>query len=197
MSASRRRWSYDLEQLYEDQDPGLALEAIAHLLCWLDPEGDQRSRAFELRELRGRGHIDHELTVSWDLPRLAARDPRLEADLLRFRSGRTLTLEDRPKYAAYGLALVAISCLLRRRVIDVCFYRPPDLLLDTTPSALRGVEVAGRSNKGYPAFAQALQGASGKPGKRAQLLCRNDVAEAYISLWCCDPRVAVWEKVKP
>ncbi|HSO00628.1 MAG TPA: hypothetical protein VLS89_20190, partial [Candidatus Nanopelagicales bacterium] len=109
----------------------------------------------------------------------------------------TLTREDHTKYAAYGLAMVAISCVLERRVVGLNIYQAPDLLLDTTPSAVRGVEVAGRSSKGYAAFHQALEGASGKPGKRAQLREREDVIEAYVSLWCCEPMVSVWEKVKP
>jgi hypothetical protein len=84
--------------------------------------------------------------------------------------------------------------LLRRRVVDVAFYRAPDLLLDITPFALRGVEVAGRSRGGFSALAQV---SDGKEGKRAQLQAKDDVAEVYLSLWCRDPRVSVWEKVKP
>ncbi len=105
--------------------------------------------------------------------------------------------EDQTKFAAYGLAMVAISCILRRRVVNVEYFRTPDLLLDTTPGALRGVEVAGRSSKGYAALGQTLEGGPGEPGKRAKLKARGDVVEAYISLWCREPRVSVWEKVKP
>ncbi|MGK3988469.1 hypothetical protein WME99_35830 [Sorangium sp. So ce136] len=141
--------------------------------------------------------MDHELTVSWDMARLTEHDPRLESDIRRFREGKTLTHEDRPKYAAYGLAMVAVSCLLRQRIVHVAYYRAPDLLLDTTAGALRGVEVAGRTTKGYAAFKQALDGTASKPGKRGQLAAMEDVTEAYISLWCVDPKVSIWEKVKP
>jgi hypothetical protein len=194
------RWTYALEQLYEDQDPNLAVEVIAQLVSWLDPDDSRRSHRFELRETtRGGDHVNHDLVVTWDMGKLTEHDLRLEADLQRLRSGKTLTREDQTKYAAYGLAMVATSCLLHRRIVKVAYYRPPDLLLDTTPAALRGVEVAGRSSKGYGAFTQVLNGssASGKPGKRTQLNQHEDVVEAYISLWCRDPLVAIWEKVKP
>ena len=197
MATRARRWEYRLEQLYEDRDPAFVVDSIAQLICWLDPEPGQRAHRVELREQTHRGPVDHELTLSWNLDRLGERDARLHSDLARFRVGKTLTTEDQPKYAAYGLALVAISCLLHRRVVDVARWRPPDLLLDTTRGALRGVEVAGRGSKGYAALAQASDGASGKPGKRAQLLARKDVAEAYLSLWCREPMVSIWEKVKP
>ncbi|WP_437682019.1 hypothetical protein [Sorangium sp. So ce131] len=195
--AMPRRWSYRLEQLYEDQDPDFVLDAIPHLICWIDPGDIVRSHRFELREHTRNGDVDHELTLSWDVRRLSERDPRLTVDLVRFRDGKTLTIEDRAKYAAYGLAMVAISCLLRRRVVNVSYYRPPDLLLDTVSGALRGVEVAGRGSKGYAAFAQAADGTPGKLGKRAQLMAREDVVEAYLSLWCREPMVSIWEKVKP
>lgn len=197
---SRQQWAYKLEQLYEDQEPGYALDSIPHLICWVDPESRQSSHLFELREQRAGGVVIHELVVSWDVEKLAKRDPRLEADILRFREGKTrktLTGEDRAKYAAYGLALVAVSCLLRRRIVEVAYYRAPDLLLDATACALRGVEVAGRTSKGYAALAQVLDGTSGNPGKRAQINARDDVVEAYISLWCSDPKVSIWEQVKP
>lgn len=198
MSSGRRQQrTYQLEKLYDDQDPNYALETIPHLICWLEGGDGPEGHVFELSEQTLGGVILHELTIAWDLRQLIARDPKLNEHLQRFRSGKTLTMEDRPKFAAYGLALIAISCLLRRRVVNVAFYRPPDLLLSTVPGALCGVEVAGRSSNGYSALRQTIEGASGKPGKRAQLLARSDVAEAYLSLWCSAPRVSVWEQVKP
>lgn len=194
MGPRRQKWTYPLERLYEDQDPAFVLDVIAQLICWLDPHGQQHVHPFELRQNTQQGIIEHELIVSWSVPRLAERDPRLEGDLARYRNRKTLTLEDRPKYAAYGLAMVAVSCILQRRIVDVSFYKAPDLLLDPTRTALRGVEVAGRTAKGHAAFAQAIDGPS---GKRAQLLARQDVAEAYLSLWCSSPKVSIWEKVKP
>lgn len=196
-SRKSRQWKYQLERLYEDQDPGYAKDSIPHLLCWLDSQQQECEHRFQFREQLGEEHVDHELIVSWDVKRLARKDVELDAALRRYRSGKTLTLEDRTKYAAYALAMVAISCLLRRRVVGVSLFRPPDLLLDTTPGALHGVEVAGRTSKGFSAFAQAIKGTKRQPGKRGQLLASVDVAEAYLSLWCQDPKVAIWEKVKP
>lgn len=192
-----KRARYELEQLYEHQDPDFVIETVAHVLHWLDPKNEQHSHRFEIRENKKGGVTDHELILSWDIRKLAEHDPRLLTDLDRFRAGKTLTGEDQTKYAAYGLALVAISYLLQRRVVRINYFRAPDLLFNYDPDALRGVEVAGRSSKGHAAFMQALEGASGKPGKRAQLRACVDVEEAYISLWCIQPKVSIWEKVKP
>jgi len=197
MGRRRRHLKYELEQLYEHQDPGFVLDAVAPLICWLDQGQTCCEHQFELRQVVASGNVDHDLTVSWDVDRLAQRDPRLLADLDRYRAGKTLTLEHRPELAACGLAMVAISCLLQRRVVSVSWYRPPDLLLDDEPGALRGVEVAGRTNRGYPGLSQVLEGTSAKPGKRMQVLARADVVEAYVSLWCREPRVSIWEQVKP
>jgi hypothetical protein len=193
----KKHLTYKLEQLYDHQDPGFVLEAIAPLICWLEGKQGHDEYRFELREVSAGGNVDHDLVVSWDVSRLAKHDPRLLADLQRYRTGKTLSLEHEPELAACGLAMVAISCLLHRRVVGVSWYRPPDLLLDDTAGALRGVEVAGRTSRGYTGLNQVLDGAGGKLGKRIQLLARNDVVEAYISLWCREPRVSIWEQVKP
>ncbi len=192
------KWTYRLERLYEDQDPDFVIEAIAPLVLWLDPQDRENSHRFGLRQNSPGGPIEHELTLSWDMQLLLHRDPRLAEDLRRLRAGKTLHVERHTEDAALGLAMVAISCMLEgRRVVSVRRFNPPDLLIDTTLGALRGVEVAGRSTKGYPAFDQAIEGAGAKPGKRAQLRARAEVAEAYLSLWCCAPKVSIWEKVKP
>lgn len=194
MASGRRRWAYKLEQLYEDQDPDYVRDAIPHLICWLRAGDSSDPHTFELREQTKAGPVDHQMVVSWDLSKLVERDPQLREDIRRFQNGKTLMSEDHPKYAAYGLALVAISCFLGARVVGMSYFRAPDLLLSTAPGALRGVEVAGRSSKGYAAFAQAIDGPS---GKRARLLALTDVVEAYLSLWCPEPKVSVWQKVKP
>lgn len=194
---------YALEQLYADQDPDLVHDAVAALISWLDPDDKSDKHAFTLRMHQPAGDVDNQLIVSWDIQKLTACDPGLPDDLRRFRKGKTLHLEDQTKCAAYGLAFVAISCILQRRVVAVSLWRPPDLLLDETPGSLCGVEVAGRGSNGYAAFKQALDGNAktkktlAKPGKRAQLRARTDVIEAYISLWCRKPMVSIWEQVKP
>ncbi|MDI1431049.1 hypothetical protein [Polyangium sorediatum] len=189
--------TYKLEQLYEDQDPALAMEAIPHLISWVDPNGDHGHGSFQLREVTPVGAVDYSLRITWDIALLSTRDAQLPVHLERFRSGKTLTGEHRTEYAAYGLAMVAISCFLGKRVLRMNRWRAPDLLLDATPGRIRGVEVAGRTRYGHSAFAQAIDGDAGKTGKRAQLIARQDVIEAYLSLWCIDPTVAHWEKVKP
>lgn len=108
------------------------------------------------------------------------------------RSGRTAQREHVVELAGYGLALVAISALLPgERVVDMERFRAPDLLLDNTPGRLRGVEVAARSTGG----AGALTGMRNE--KIALILPRTDVVELRLSLWCGDPRMGVFAKVKP
>jgi hypothetical protein len=85
-----------------------------------------------------------------------------------------------------------------RRAITFREGLPPDILLDDTDGALRGVEVAGRSSGGFGALRVVLEGTRDKPeGKRAQLVQRPDVAEAHVSLWCAEPRVSLLLQVKP
>jgi len=75
---------------------------------------------------------------------------------------------------------------------------PPDILLDDTDGALRGVEVAGRSSGGFGALRVVLEGTKdNRGGKRAQLVNRSDIAEAHVSLWCAEPRVSLLLQVKP
>lgn len=71
------------------------------------------------------------------------------------------------------------------------------------PSALRGVEVAGRGKGGVSKLREIRDGSpktKNRPavlGKAAQLKARVDVKEAYSSLFCASPRVALKERVKP
>ncbi len=196
-------YNYPLDQLYTDQDPDLVQDSVAALVSWLDPNDESRHHAFTLREQSAAGSVDHGLIVSWDLAKLTTRDPGLPSDVRRFRQKKTVYIEDQPKVAAYGLAFVAISCLLHRRVVAMNVWNPPDLQFDAIPGAIRGVEVAGRGTQGYAAFKQALDGTDAtkktpaKKGKRARLLESHSVVEAYVSLWCRKPLVSVWEKVKP
>ena len=67
----------------------------------------------------------------------------------------------------------------------------PDMLLDATPGALRGVEIAGRSRGGFASLRAALA------QKQALLVRMADVAEAHVSLWCGSPRVSLLVQVKP
>jgi hypothetical protein len=105
--------------------------------------------------------------------------------------------------AAYGLAFVAISVLMPgRRVLLMQRGVAPDLLFDTTPGALRGVEVAGRATGGRAALATVRNGTPSKRGtpddhaKAPQLQARIDLAEVHLSLWCGSPRVSIMEQLK-
>jgi hypothetical protein len=192
-----REWAYSLEQLYEDQDPRVAADAIAQLIWWLEPAPGPGRHRFELREPSGPDHIDHTLLLSWNMAVLAERDPRLPADLRRVRAGKKLPLPERPKCGAYGLAMVAASCILGRRVVGISCFRPPSLLLASAPGEIRGIEVAGRGGKGYSNLQEDLDGAGGRPGKRGYLKTCPGLAEAYLSVWCREPMVAIWEPLQP
>lgn len=77
------------------------------------------------------------------------------------------------------------------RVVDMERCRAPDLLLDNTPGRLRGVEVAARSTGGVG----VLTGM--RNDKIALIVPRKDVLELHLSLWCGDPRMGLFARVKP
>lgn len=198
MGMGTQRWAYALEQLHDDQDPAIATDAIAPLICWLEPEARGGSHRFELFVVTAQGTAVHELTLSWQLELLAGRDPRLAADLRRFRHGKTEAPRDAPGAAAYGLALVAISCLLHRRIAAIHCFEPPDIVLESTErGTVRGVSVGASNDNGRAALEAIADGAGAEPGKRPHLRASPSIAEAYLSLWCREPPVAVWERVKP
>lgn len=81
------------------------------------------------------------------------------------REGRSAQREHVTQLAAYDLAFVAISVLMPgRRVLLMQQGVAPDLLFDTTPGALRGVEVAGRATGGRAALATVRNGMPSKRG---------------------------------
>lgn len=188
---------YDLERLFTDQEPELVCDSIAHLLAWV-PGTSKASVDFAIE--RRVGAVDDlvALRVAWSLPVLTRLIPGLSAHARRLRSGRTGEREHVPEMAAYALAFVAISALTPgRRVVAFRKGSAPDLLFDLTAGAERGVEVAGRSTGGYGALRTARDGSEGKVGKAAQLHALPYVAEAHLSLWCAEPSVGLWERVKP
>lgn len=129
---------------------------------------------------------------TWRVEALEEHDRSLRSSVDRLRSGRTVQRERVAETAAYGLALVAISVWMPgRRVVGMQKGLPPDFLFDVTPTALRGVEVAGRSSGGFAAL-RAVHAE-----KAPKLLATACIAEAHLSLWCADPRVSELCMVKP
>ncbi len=138
------------------------------------------------------------LVLTWDFQQLAKRDRSLRQRVRRMRSGRTPHREHVTEVAAYGLALVAISVFLPgQRVVAWARHVAPDLLLDATPSARRGVEVAGRARGGRAALRAISEGSGSVPGKTLLLREDPEIAEAWLSLWCGSPAVAAMMHVKP
>lgn len=194
------RVRYALEQLYQDQPKDWVIDAIPALLAWLEPTPDRWTKAFAIAHTDEVGAREQHVTLAldWDVAKLALHDPHVLGRAARYRTGRTVQREQVAQYAAYGLALVAISVLMPgREVVGMQIGTSPDILLDTTPGALRGVEVAGRSKGGRGALRSIRLGSSSDSGKAAQLLANIDVVEAHLSLWCASPSVAEFVRVKP
>ncbi|HZI09677.1 MAG TPA: hypothetical protein VE153_04740 [Myxococcus sp.] len=200
-----RAVDYPLEQLYRDQDFDWVVDTVPGVLAWVP------GRTKERHQQPFRFTVHHQptpdarteelqLMLRWDLDALVRHDGTVRERVARMRAGRTAQREHVTELAAHGLALVAVSIFLPgRRVVSMRKGLPPDLLLDVTPGALRGVEVAGRSRGGPRVLEEVRHGdARGEaPGKQRFLLARADVVEAHLSLWCASPRVAVMAKVKP
>ena len=194
MAAASHR-TYALEQLYVDQDRDWVIDTVPAVLAWLPVVHDPKPPfAFSLAHAPtpAQAPMRSTLALTWDVDALAAHDPAVRDRARRMRSGRTAQREHVAELAAYGLALAAISVLLPgRRVVDMEHLRAPDLLLDATPGACRGVEVAARSSGGWPALRRVRQ------EKRALLRAKTDVVEAHLSLWCAWPRAAEFCMVVP
>jgi hypothetical protein len=88
-------YTYNVEQLYVDQDPDLVHDAIAALISWLDPDDDTRQHAFELVQVGSGGRSEHTLTVVWDLGKLSTHDAGLalvlQAQGLHLGEGETVS----------------------------------------------------------------------------------------------------------
>jgi hypothetical protein len=186
---------YALERLYQDQDHDWVADAIPAVLAWVPVDGARRQPyLFEVDHVAAsRGPAKRlTLAIRWSVDALEAYDPGLRDRVKRMRSGRTAQREHVVELAGYGLALVAISVLLPgERVVDMERRRSPDLLLDMTPGALRGIEVACRSRGGW-AGVRAV-----RREKTAELVPKKALAEAHVSVWCGWPRVTEFCRVKP
>jgi hypothetical protein len=195
--------TYDLERLYREQAKRWLDDTIPAVLAWVPTKGQRADRQpffFDVAVAEEAGGPETEvlLALRWNLAKLKDHEPSIARRAARFRSGDTPLREQVVELAAYGLAFVAISIFLPgRRVVGMRRGLAPDILLDATPGALRGVEVAGRSDGGSAALRSIRVGSPNTLGKARQLAAMPEVAEAYLSLWCSSPRVSALFKVKP
>lgn len=200
MPIARPSYRYALEQLYVDQPAEFVCDTIPAVLAWVPAAtkaGSRQPFAFEL-EVAMKDRASATLALGWSVAALAVWDPLVEDRARWLRDGRSPHREHVAEVAAYGLAMVAISVLFPgRRVVAWNRWSAPDILFDETPGALRGVEVAGRSQGGRGALRVVCEGSKTTPGKRAALRDGPDVVEAYLSLWCSRPRVSMMVQVKP
>lgn len=194
---------YALEKLYRDQAKVWAIDAIPAILAWI-PRSARRAEpqpyVFDVAHVSAANQTEltKQIALEWDVAKLAQHDPQVRQRAVRLRTGRTVMREHVVELAAYGLALVAISVFLPgRRVVWMRKGVAPDLLLDQTPGALRGVEVAGRDRGGRGTLRSLRIGSAKVQGKANQLRASADVVEAHLSLWCGSPRVSEMFQVKP
>lgn len=176
---------YDLLNLFNDQPEWFARETIPLLLAWLK---GVRSPALFVSTPDGE---PVRLRLRWSLEGLAVRIPDVAEEVARLTSGQSVRVEQIAQYAAYGLAGVVAAVVLKQRVVAVRRWMPPDLLWDETPGALRGIEVAGRSKGG----AAALRSTWAE--KESGLNAAADLAEAWLSAWCREPKMTLLLKVRP
>jgi hypothetical protein len=188
---------YLLEALYEHQDRNWVVDAVPHLLAWVhraaDPQ-DLQPVVFAMRVARTSGAEPEvlELALRWRVEALEQHDRGLREKVDRLRRGHTVDRERVAETAAYGFALVAISVLMPgRRVVGMQKMAAPDFLFDDAPTALRGVEVAGRTSGGFAALRAV------RAEKTPRLIADARIVEAHLSLWCVDPRVSELCMVKP
>jgi hypothetical protein len=186
-----------LEQLYVDQDRDWVIDAVPAALAWIPGKTRQRRTQpfrFILRHrVSSRADVSQiEIDLTWSLDALRQGDPGVVEHAERMRAGRTAQREHVPELAGYALALVAISILMPgQRVVGWQRGLSPDIVLDATPDALRGVEVAARTKGGVRALDRVL-GEKGPP-----LMERGDILEVHLSLWCASPRVSLMYGLKP
>ncbi len=198
---------FALEQLFVDQERDWVIDTIAPVLAWVPGKTKARMAQpfrFAVEHIDGNVRREVHVDLTWDLAKLEVHDPGVKDRARRFRERRTAAREHVTELAAYGLTLVAISVLMNaRRVVDMRFGLPPDLLFDVTPAKLRGVETSGRATGGRSALLAVRDGTPAttkrpaKQGKAAQLVARTDITEAHLSLWCASPRISIMERVKP
>ena len=183
-----REHRYAIERLFVDQKPDLVKFLIAPLISWLDPSGRGPQ---PVQFLLGKPVTDAFL-LTWNMVALSKLHPGLEEELARYRARDFHRTQYQTEEAGYALALIAITCILKERA-DKFFVevnQAPDIVLSGLPNKLRGVEVAGRSTRGHAGFKPVLA------TKRPHLLGMTVLVEAYLSLWCRQPPVSHWEKVK-
>jgi hypothetical protein len=191
---------YALEQLFVDQDRDWVIETVPAVLAWVPGKSKQRRQQpfrFAVEHTPSKATETVHLDLTWSETKLEQLVPGVGDHARRLREGRSAQREHVTQLAAYGLTFVAISVLMPgRRVKAMLAGAAPDILLDDTPGALRGVETAGRATGGRAALLVVRDGRAGAPGKAPALLARTDLAEIHLSLWCASPRISMMERLQ-
>jgi hypothetical protein len=210
-------YSYNIEDLFNHQDKDYCEELIAPLISWLDPSGTA-VQPITIKISDGNWKESDELKISWNTGTLIPLSSYIEDQIRKYRTGKTVNKEHHVELAAYGLAMIAASCIINKRIIDLLNKVAPDFIYERINGKIKGIEVAGRSSGGYPALrVVALGPKRGKKGKcfhkhspskgtikrkskkgKIHSLKKNDgISEAYLSLWSALPWVSYLNKVKP
>jgi hypothetical protein len=198
---------YALEQLFVDQERDWVVDTIPAVLAWVPGRSKKKIQQpfrFDVEHTRSENVSMAHIDLRWDRAELERLVPGLREHARRLQEGRSVQREHVTELAAYGLTFVAISTLMPgRRVKTMRMGFAPDIILDESPGAVRGVETAGRKAGGRKALlvvrdgVPARDGKVGATGKAAQLLARTDLAEVHLSLWCASPRIGIMEQLKP
>jgi hypothetical protein len=193
--------AYPLEQLFVDQDRDWVIDTVAAVMAWVPGTSQKKSTPpfrFALEQKHKHAITHSVIELSWDEAKLEQLVPGVKAHAKRLRGAKSAQREHVTELAAYGLTFVAVSVLFpSRRVVGMQLGVAPDILLDLTPGALRGVETAGRRTGGRSAFKAVRNRSPGQAGKAAILAARPDLIEVHLSLWCASPRISIMEQLKP
>ena len=187
-------YTYNVEQLFIDQDPDLVRSYIASLITWQDNKKCTTKRPITYQfEQHSAGKVtSHELIVSWNLEILRTHNQYLDAEMKWLRQGGGPDGERRSEKAGMALGFIYASAVLKQRIVTINRFLSPDLLYDINPHAQKGIEVAGRAIGGT----NVLLKVRSHPKKFDAIAKNPSVAEAHLSLWCSKPTVSLWEQVK-
>lgn len=187
-------YTYNVEQLFNDQDPDLVRPYIAPLITWQDKK--QRTTkcpvSYLIEEHRAGKASSHNLIINWNIDILQAHHLHLDAEIKWLRRGGGPDGERHSEKAGMALGFIYASVVLKQRIHHINRFRSPDLIYDPNPQAQKGIEVAGREKGGTTVLLKVRS----HPKKFDAIAKNPRIAEAYLSLWCSKPTVSLWEQVK-
>lgn len=186
-------YTYSIEQLFEDQEPGMVRPYMASLISWHHKKKRQRlPLRYLIKQYSSNQVLDHIFNLSWDIDRVRQKNIYIDEEISGYDTRIGPDCERQSERAAMCLGFIFASVVLRQRIRKINIQAAPDLIYDLNPSAIRGIEIAGRATGGLTKLLRVRNSPEKYPG----IFENRTVVEAYLSLWCCRPSVSHWEKVK-